>query len=389
MTPTLAEPSKPEAASVCLHTSSQHVCTAAQDSAVSTVELLVHFLPQIFHLTLSCIISYVTLKFRYAPSPPLQSTWRAGLALVQSAALWGHYRLCQYFPETDIHEEKYSCPAMRKQWFLWVSGHFKYLKIDVSLKYNVLNEWGENNLYMLLNTRGENRVLLHDYFKFQSSENLSHTKWWVQGADYSPEDGYELVQMQALYFEAVRLSIWRIWNCKRCVRVARLGKSISLVLLFCHLELPFQVSVPLWTLLFQESQRTITCIWYLWNDQWQDDKTETKQTLQEHSLSVTPASGSDSASSPPPSPTGTIISTQDTPRKGEVIKTMHETQPGAQTLACLVLQLLVSEAIGEPMCLMVTLKPGWTTGTLSSVSLNKFRSMNANFRNLQAGHLGC
>lgn len=80
-----------------------------------------------------------------------------------------------------------------------MSGHFKYLKIDVSLKYNVLNECGENNLYMLLNTRGK----IESYFaitsNFSLQRNLSHTKWWVHG-DYSPEDGYELVQNAGTLF---------------------------------------------------------------------------------------------------------------------------------------------------------------------------------------------
>lgn len=48
VTATLEEQLKPKAVSVCLHTSSPHVCTAAQDSEVSAVELLVHFPPWSF-----------------------------------------------------------------------------------------------------------------------------------------------------------------------------------------------------------------------------------------------------------------------------------------------------------------------------------------------------
>lgn len=46
----------------------------------------------------------------------------------------------------------------------------------------------------------ENRVY---YFMitsdFSLQRNLSHTKWWGHG-DYSPEDGYELVQNTGTLF---------------------------------------------------------------------------------------------------------------------------------------------------------------------------------------------
>ena len=54
----------------------------------------------------------------------------------------------------------------------------------------------------------ENRVY---YFMitsdFSLQRNLSHTKWWGPG-DYSPEDGYELVQNTGtLFWSCVCLSL--------------------------------------------------------------------------------------------------------------------------------------------------------------------------------------
>lgn len=167
-----------------------------------------------------------------------------------------------------------------------------------------------------------------------------------------------------------------------------LGKSISLVLFILSYGTSFKSPVPLWTLLFSKSPRGQSC--HLVpdrNDQWQDDKAqETKTDSSGTSLSVTQLQAQTSLSPPSQAPSSQ-------PRghstKGWSDQDDAWNTAGAQTLACLVLQLLVSEAMGNPMCLMWPWSQGWTTGTLSSVSLNKFRSMNANFRNLQAGHLRC
>lgn len=61
VTATLEGQLKPGAVSVCLHTSSPHVSTAARDSEESAEELLVHFPPVVFHLTPSCASFHMSL----------------------------------------------------------------------------------------------------------------------------------------------------------------------------------------------------------------------------------------------------------------------------------------------------------------------------------------
>lgn len=176
----------------------------------------------------------------------------------------------------------------------------------------------------------ENRVyyfMITSDFSFQ--RNLSHTKWWGHG-DYSPEDGYELVAKRRHFILKLCMSVplWRIWNYWECVRVA-LSKSINLLpFYFVIWNLPQVSCSTLNSISFQQSksQRTVLPSGTWQSDQWWDDKAEIKTDSWGTSLSVTQLQAQTSHS---PLPLQQAASSQpkDTSRKGELIETIHETQP--------------------------------------------------------------